>query len=106
MSIEKIDQKKFFDLLAVEGYTTNIIFDLLESTNIDYGDIEHFNKVIRSIKETQGLKIFDMAVYLESSFSDYKKIIMLLDEQTNAILYDEVEQLYFIKQQKSKFEDL
>ena len=106
MSIEPVDQKRFFDLLAEEGYTTNIILDLLESGIAESGDIEHFNRVIREIKEKHGLKIFDMAVYLESSFSDYKKIIMLLDNYTCNILYDEVERLYNIKMEKSKFEGL
>ena len=106
MSIETVDQRRFFALLAEEGYTTNIILDLLESGIAESGDIEHFNKVIREIKEKHGLKIFDMAVYLENSFSDYKKIIMLLDNYTNNILYDEVELLYHIKKQKSAFEGL
>lgn len=106
MSLEKIDQKVFFKLLAEEGYTTTIVFDFLESGKASTGDIENFNKVLRDISSKHGLKIFDMIVYIESLFSEYKKIIDLLDNGTKKILEDEIEQNYYIKKQKSKFEEL
>ena len=106
MSIEKIDQKNFFDLLNEEGYTTPIIFDLLESGIADSSDVTQFNLTLQKIYKEKGIKMFDMIVYLEGFYTDYKKITSLLDEKSNKILLDEIEATYYIKKKKSGFEEL
>ena len=106
MAIEKIDQKKFFALLLEDGYAVNIIYDLFSSGKVENGDCVHFNQTIQKIHKIHGLKIFDMPVYLESVFSDFKKIVEFLDAQTNKILIAEIADTYYIKKERSKFEDL
>ena len=106
MSIEKIDQKIFLDALSDEGYTTPIIFDLLESGIADSSDVTQFNLTLQRINFSNGLKIFDMIVYLENIYSDFNKIMSLLDEKSYKILLDEIETTYYIKKKKSGFEEL
>ena len=106
MSIEKIDQNRFFELLTAEGYTVPVLFDLIESGNAESSDVLTFNAVLRRIKEDYGMKVFDMLVCFEGMFSDYVKIIELLDGKTKKIMEEEIEKTYYIKKKKSKFEEL
>jgi GTP-binding protein EngB required for normal cell division len=92
--IEKIDQKRFLNILESSGYEYKIIFDILEGTKTDKIDKEEFNNVIQKINKEEGIKLFDMIIYLAEVFSDYNKILSLFDDKTLSMLREEVKDLY------------
>ena len=104
--IEKINQHRFFNRLKEIGYDSEILTKLFDCDKVDSSEKYYFNNHLRTIQKESNIKMTDIALYLEKYFSDYKKIINLLDSMSYNMLRKELIKTFNVSIQSDPFDGI
>lgn len=95
--INDISKNEFFKWMSTCGYGFNEIKEILDGKKLSAGEQSRFNSILRKAKVEIKVNLTDSIVFLEESFTKFKKIIAILDGETRFELKKELSENFKIK---------
>lgn len=95
--INDISKNEFFKWMNNCGYGFNEIKEILDGKKLSAGEQSRFNSILRKAKVEIKVNLTDSIVFLEESFTKFKKIIAILDGETRFELKKELSENFKIK---------
>jgi hypothetical protein len=104
--IDSLYQKHFLKIMKKEGFSFLYLQQLLEMNKVSSNEQLKINYVLRKLKKEFNIELCESIIYLEQIFTTFKKIIILLDDQSKSILKEELINKYKIKEEENNLMDL
>lgn len=98
---KELDSDRFFHLLEHEyGYDFKTISKYIEGGIYSFNEQHDFNIVLRKLKREHGISIAESIIFLEETIM-MNQILRFIDDETEWILRDEMEENYSISKKKN-----
>lgn len=97
----ELDSDRFFSILEKEyGYDFKTISRYIQGGVYSFNEQHEFNIVLRRMKREHGIKISESVLFLEETIL-MNQILRFIDDETEWILRDEMEENYNISKKKN-----
>ena len=95
--VDEILKKEFFIWMKDNGYGYKEIKEIFDGKRLSAAEQSKFNSTVRRIKKEENISITETIVFLEESFTKFKKILSIFDGETKFELKKELSKKYHIK---------
>jgi hypothetical protein len=95
--VNEILKKEFFNWMSENGYGYSQIKEIFDGKRLSANEQNRFNSVIRQAKTEAKISITESIIFLEETYTKFKKIISVFDNETKFELKKELSSNFHIK---------
>jgi hypothetical protein len=104
--LDEITKGELFDWFHQNGYSYSRLEEIFEGNRVTSNEQNHFNIILRKAKDEIEMEITDIILYLENEFSDLRRLMAIVDDETKHILKIELAANYKINVDKNSLEQI
>jgi len=104
--IDEIQKNEFFKWMNKNNYSFENIKEILDGKRISAGEQNRFNTTLRKAKQELKMNLTEIIIFLEESFTKFKKIITILDGETRFELKKELSENFKVKIDKNNLSQI